>query len=281
MVSQYKRWLKKEIILREQLKSLIHAPSSNDIALVKNTSEALSIVAYGIQWNSGDNIIITDDEFPSNRIVWESLNSRGVNLKSASLRGTRPEQNIIDLIDSNTRLISVSSVQYASGIKLDLKKNSILLKTDEPVINQYYVYSGCLRTYFMDKSGKEHTLQFAIKDWWISDYTAFFSTTKAILNIECIKDATLYKVSRENMEDLYKTFPQLERLFRKKLENAFASFQKRILSNLSQSAQERYLNFMERYPNIEQHIKNYHIASYLGITTESLSRIRKRIASKE
>ncbi|PCI51187.1 MAG: aminotransferase [Moraxellaceae bacterium] len=120
--SQYKRWLKKEIILREQLKSLIHAPSSNDIALVKNTSEALSIVAYGIQWNSGDNIIITDDEFPSNRIVWESLNSRGVNLKSASLRGTRPEQNIIDLIDSNTRLISVSSVQYASGIKLDLKK---------------------------------------------------------------------------------------------------------------------------------------------------------------
>jgi len=165
--------------------------------------------------------------------------------------------------------------------KVELKKGAIILQENEVVRDQYFVLNGCLRTYFIDATGKEYTLQFAINDWWISDYTAFFSTTKAILNIECIKEATLYKVSRENMEDLYKTFPQLERLFRKKLENAFASFQKRILSNLSQSAQERYLNFMETYPNIEQHIKNYHIASYLGITTESLSRIRKRIASKE
>ena len=164
--------------------------------------------------------------------------------------------------------------------KVELKKGAIILQENEVVFYQYFVLDGCLRTYFIDERGKEYTLQFAINDWWISDYTAFFSTTKAILNIECIKEATLYKVSRENMEDLYQTFPQLERLFRKKLENAFASFQKRILSNLSQSAQERYLNFMERYPNIEQHIKNYHIASYLGITTESLSRIRKRIASK-
>jgi CRP-like cAMP-binding protein len=164
--------------------------------------------------------------------------------------------------------------------KVELKKGAIILQENEVVLDQYFVLDGCLRTYFIDETGKEYTLQFAINDWWISDYTAFFSTTKAILNIECIKDATLYKVSRESMEDLYETFPQLERLFRKKLENAFASFQKRILSNLSQSVQERYLNFMETYPNIEQHIKNYHIASYLGITTESLSRIRKRMASK-
>ena len=81
--------------------------------------------------------------------------------------------------------------------KLNLKKGTTLLKVDETVINQYYVYSGCLRTYFIDKSGKEHTLQFAINDWWISDYTAFFNTTKAIMYIETIQDATLYKISRK------------------------------------------------------------------------------------
>lgn len=164
--------------------------------------------------------------------------------------------------------------------KVELKKGEIILQENERVYDQYFVLEGCLRTYFIDASGKEHTLQFAISDWWISDYTAFFTTTKAILNIECIKDATVYKISRKNIEDLYETFPPLERLFRKKLEKAFASFQKRILSNLAQSAQERYLNFIKNYPNIEQHIKNYHIASYLGMTTESLSRIRKKIALK-
>ena len=164
--------------------------------------------------------------------------------------------------------------------KLNLKKGTTLLKVDETVISQYYVYSGCLRTYFIDKSGKEHTLQFAINDWWISDYTAFFNTTKAIMYIETIQDATLYKISRKNMEGLFLEIPQLETFFRKKMEKAFTSFQKRILSSLAQSAKERYLTFINTYPNIEQSVKNYHIASYLGITTESLSRIRKELAQK-
>ena len=164
--------------------------------------------------------------------------------------------------------------------KLNLKKGITLLKVDETVINQYYIYSGCLRTYFIDKSGKEHTLQFAINDWWISDYTAFFNTTKAIMYIETIQDATLYKISRKNMEDLFLEIPQLETFFRKKMEKAFTSFQKRILSSLAQSAKERYLTFINTYPNIEQSVKNYHIASYLGITTESLSRIRKELANE-
>ena len=162
--------------------------------------------------------------------------------------------------------------------KLNLKKGITLLKADETVINQYYVYNGCLRTYYIDKLGKEHTLQFAIKDWWISDYTAFFSTTKAIMNIESIQDTTLYKISKIDMEVLFREFPRLETFFRKKMEKAFASFQIRILASLAQSAKERYLSFIRTYPNIEQSVKNYHIASYLGITTESLSRIRKELA---
>jgi CRP-like cAMP-binding protein len=158
-----------------------------------------------------------------------------------------------------------------------LTKGIILLRADETVLNQYYVQKGCLRTYYIDSKGKEHTLQFAINDWWISDYTAYFSSTKAIMNIECIQDATLYKISKKNIDRLIQETPRLETFFRKKMEKAFASFQKRILASLSQSAKERYITFRSSYPNIDQSIKNYHVASYLGITTESLSRIRKEL----
>lgn len=164
--------------------------------------------------------------------------------------------------------------------KLSLKKKDVLLKTGNTVHYQYYISSGCLRTYFIDNSGKEHTVQFAIKDWWISDFTAYFTTSKALMNIDCIQDAVIYKVSRKDMESLYIEMPQLERLLRRKLEMAFASFQKRIIGNLSQSAKEKYISFIDTYPNIEQSVKNYHIASYLGVTTETLSRIRKEITQK-
>lgn len=161
--------------------------------------------------------------------------------------------------------------------KLHLPKHSLLLKAGETVYNQYYVAEGCLRTYYMAPDGKEHTVQFAIADWWISDYTAFFNSSNALMHIECIQDATLYKISKNDMEQLYHNMPKLESYFRKKMERAFASFQKRIIANLSQTASERYLNFINTYPNIEQNVKNYHIASYLGITTQSLSRIRKEL----
>jgi len=163
--------------------------------------------------------------------------------------------------------------------KLNLKKGVTILKAEDKVINQYYVYNGCLRTYFIDKSGKEHTLQFAINDWWISDYTAFFTTTKAVMYIETIEEATIYQISKKSMEDLFIEIPQIETFIRKKMEKAFASFQNRILANLAQSAKERYVSFINTYPNIEKTVKNYHIASYLGITTETLSRIRKEMSN--
>ena len=161
--------------------------------------------------------------------------------------------------------------------RVEFKKGSTLLAFGEQVTDQYYVASGCVRAFFSDESGKEHTIQFAIQDWWISDYTAFFTGSKAILQIECIQDSILYKMSSTDREQLFVQIPSLESFFRKKMEGAFASFQKRIVGNLSQTATQRYQSFIATYPNIEQQVKNYHIASYLGITTESLSRIRKEI----
>jgi cysteine desulfurase / selenocysteine lyase len=116
----YPQWLKTEQNLRKQLQTLINAASITEIALQKNTSEALSVIAYGINWQSGDEIIISDEEFPSNRVVWESLADKGVMLHQVSLAGDNPEQNILGHISPRTRLIALSSVQYASGITLDL-----------------------------------------------------------------------------------------------------------------------------------------------------------------
>jgi len=159
--------------------------------------------------------------------------------------------------------------------KIELKKGDILLTPNTFANNQYYVFSGCLRSYFINAAGKDHTTQFAIKDWWISDYTAFFTSEKAVMNIECLQDAIIYKFSRKDMNQLCEEIPNIEIFFRKKMEGAFASFQKRILDYLSLPAKERYLKFITTYPEIAKYIRNYHIASYLGITTESLSRIRK------
>lgn len=161
---------------------------------------------------------------------------------------------------------------------LKLEKGDILLRAGQSVPNQFYVHSGCLRTFFLDESGKEHTIQFAVKDWWISDYTAFFTGGQAILSIECIQEGEVYQISKESMELLYLQTPAIETFFRIKMERFFASFQKRILSDLALSAKDSYKKFIATYPDIEQNIKNYHLASYLGIATESLSRIRKEMA---
>lgn len=119
----YPRWLAVENQLRESLRQLINAPSVDDIALVKNTSEALSFVAYGLNWQSGDNIVTSNEEFPSNRIVWESLAAGGVELRQADLHAEQsPEEALFALVDERTRLITISSVQYASGLSMDLSR---------------------------------------------------------------------------------------------------------------------------------------------------------------
>lgn len=119
----YERWLEAEHDLRGQLRTLINARSTDEIALLKSTSEALSVVAHGLDWQDGDNVVISDQEFPSNRIVWESLQPRGVGVHTARL-GTfdAPEEALFACVDQRTRLISVSSVQYGTGLRLDLER---------------------------------------------------------------------------------------------------------------------------------------------------------------
>ena len=165
--------------------------------------------------------------------------------------------------------------------RLFVYKGKILLSAGQFVQYQYYVYSGCLRSYFLDESGKVHTIQFAVNNWWISDYTAFFSGGRSLLYIDCLQDAEIYQISKYHLDQLYMEIPRIETFFRIKMELFFVSFQKRILSDLAMSAKQKYCQFISRYPNIEGKIRNYHLASYLGITTESLSRIRKELTRRD
>lgn len=177
------------------------------------------------------------------------------------------------LVFADVEIKLIESVFHKSIIK----KGEVLIHPGDTVDSQYYILDGCLRAFHTNKQGKEYTIQFGIKDWWMSDFTAFFSGEKAILTVEALEDSTIYEINRKDKEYLYQQIPKIDRFFRKKLERAFAAFQKRILGGISKSAKERYIDFMATYPETEKYLKNYHIASFLGITTESLSRIRKEM----
>ncbi len=171
------------------------------------------------------------------------------------------------------RTLIFSKLEYVT-----VKKGQVLLTQAQEIKNQFFVIEGCLRTFYLDELGKEYTLQFAVKDWWISDYIALWTDNKTVLNIECIRTSKLVSISQKSLDQLFVEIPKLNTFFRQKLQKAFVRQEKRILSNLTKSAKERYLDFIRVYPDFEKFIKNFHIASYLGITTQSLSRIRKDIA---
>ncbi len=175
--------------------------------------------------------------------------------------------------EAEAYLISISKEKV-------IPKGSILIREGQTVKKIYFVTDGCLRSYCTDKNGKEHTLQFAIKNWWISDYIAIHNNESATLTVECLKESTVIEFNAKKIDGILSLFPEYEPFQRYILERHVVSLQKRILNQLQLTASERYDLFIEQYPNIEQSTRNYHIASYLGITQESLSRIRVEKAKK-
>lgn len=166
---------------------------------------------------------------------------------------------------------------YSLVTEVQLAKKSLLIQPREVVNYEYFVVTGCLNAYYLDESGERHIIQFAIEDWWISDFEAFFNREPAKLYIEAIEDSILLGLHYDALEELFIRIPKFERFFRIKTTNAFVSLRSRILESLQRSSSERYLNFCLKYPNIERRVTNHHIANYLGIQPESLSRIRKEL----
>ncbi len=182
---------------------------------------------------------------------------------------------LINKIKSSIQLSpEAEAYLFSISTKKKVTKGDILIREGQTVDKIFFVIEGCLRSYCTDKKGKEHTLQFGVKNWWISDYIAIHNNERATLTVECLKDSTVIEFNAKKLNGTLTLFPEYEPFQRNLLERHVVSLHKRILNQLQLTAPERYDLFLQQYPDIEQDTRNYHIASYLGITQESLSRIR-------
>ena len=160
-----------------------------------------------------------------------------------------------------------------------IKRRQFILQEGEVCKLNTFVVEGCFKMYFVDDSGKEHNLQFAIENWWIGDISSFHFEEPSKLCIEAIENSVILQVNKEDQQRLFIDYPKFNRIFRVLAENAMVGLQKRTVQNISSTAEERYLDFLKRYPQFFNRISNVQIASYLGVTPEFLSAIRKKIAN--
>ncbi len=156
-------------------------------------------------------------------------------------------------------------------------KGQYVVQQGDICLYESFVLSGSLKVFYSDSSGEEHVVMFAVEEWWVSDMGSFVNQTPADYNIQCLENCELLQFTRSTLEELYHKIPALERFFRIIIQNAFVAAQKRIVNNHRLSARDRYMSFIDQYPDIAQRVPQYLIASYLGITKEFLSKIRAQI----
>ncbi|HVI46386.1 MAG TPA: Crp/Fnr family transcriptional regulator [Chitinophaga sp.] len=152
-------------------------------------------------------------------------------------------------------------------------RKKLLLEEGSVCQGDYFVIKGCLRQYETDAEGRENVVQFALEDWWISDLYSMFTNTPSVYNIDALEDAEVLFISHANQEALFREIPVMNIYWRIIMQHAFVALQRRVLF-LQKPLEERYHDFLQRYAYFEQRIPQHQIASYLGITRESLSRIR-------
>ncbi len=158
-----------------------------------------------------------------------------------------------------------------------VKKRKPLLIEGDVSRYVYFVKKGALRSYTTNKDGAEHVLQLAIEGHWVSDLCSFVSQSPGNINIEAIEDSEVLLLSYHDLELLYEQIPQMERFFRQLYQRAYVTLQQRYNAAQSDHAEERYRHLIKEHPQIASRIPLIYIASYLGITPESLSRIRKQL----
>ncbi len=143
-----------------------------------------------------------------------------------------------------------------------------------------FVVRGCLRSYITDEKGNTHILQFAAENWWITDIGSFYKTKASKLNIDALEDTMVLQISYDNLTGLYDQAPKFNQIFRVLIENSHVALQNRLLQNISSSAEERYLSFIQAHPHLSNRLPQTQIAAFLGITPEFLSRVRNNQTKK-
>jgi CRP-like cAMP-binding protein len=182
-------------------------------------------------------------------------------------------QNISKHISLNSAETKLFTARLTSRT---IQKKEVILKAGEICSHINYVENGVLRAYYSDQQGNENIIMFAIHDWWITDMYSFATRNVALFHIDALEESSIIQLDKKDLDDLYQSVPKFERFFRIIIQNAYIREQLRIVENLSLSASQRYENFINKYPKFVEQIPLKQIASYLGITPEFLSVIRKK-----
>jgi len=171
--------------------------------------------------------------------------------------------------------------KYCSAFILrKINKKEFLLKEGDVCAHEGFVLKGCFKVFRTNENADEQILHFGIEDWWLSDMDSFINQIPSQLNIQAIEDSEILLISKEDKERLYLELPEVERLMRLKFQMSIIALQRRIIDNLNKPSDERYQDFLRDYPRIAHRLTNIQIAAYLGVTPEFISRIRRKIVSK-
>jgi CRP-like cAMP-binding protein len=178
-------------------------------------------------------------------------------------------QQYLPLTEAEQGLILARTKQRA------VKRRQMILQ--EGFVCRYYTFivKGCFKMYGVDDKGAEHNIQFAAENDWIADIGSFHSNKPSRLFIEAVEPSEIIQIEQHDLYFLYLNIPKLDRIFKVIIENKYVELQNRVLQTISSTAQQRYLNFLEQYPNLASRLPNVQIASYLGITPEFLSKIKR------
>lgn len=189
------------------------------------------------------------------------------------------------LIDHMRQLVSLSDDEaeiVSSAFKeKQLKKKEFLLKKGDSSHYMRFISSGCLKVFSIDIDGNERILQFGVNGWWVNDLYGYLTGQPSSYFIQAITNSTVLQVHKNVLDQLFDQIPSLDRFWRIKIQNAYIALQERTMNLMRESAEERYARFISQYRDMEQSIPQYMIASYLGVTPEHLSAIRKKISKSK
>lgn len=177
-------------------------------------------------------------------------------------------------------IVRLTDAEYdrvkAAFTRKTYRKHQFVVQQGNPVSYDFFVLKGCLKAYLIGDRGKEHIIQFAMEDWWITDYDAYFNQVPATIDIDCIEDCELLAIARADREQLCREIHAMEHFWRMKLSAGYVALQKRIRSQLNQSIGDRYHALLQAHPKLIQRVPKRMLASYLGVSRETLSRIASR-----
>lgn len=189
--------------------------------------------------------------------------------------------NIIDNVSKYITLTAEEQTPFTDLLEFKtIPKKTILLREGEVCQFEGYIKKGCVRIYYVNENGFEVVLSFAVEDWWVSDIASFHENKSSLFFIETLEETEMLLLTPQTKEKLLLTIPKFERVFRLLVQRNLSSVQNRLVNTISKTASDRYLEFIKLYPSVPLRVPQYHIASYLGVSPEFVSTIRKRLSAK-